>query len=90
MKKHSRRLLILIVGLILAMFSAAFTYSVAIQSAELNNPTGAALIFQTTATPQAEDESEVGSTDGIVVLGGVIALIVIIPIFLRRNEWMRP
>lgn len=89
MKKHSRRLLIVIVGLILAMCSAAFTYSIAIQSAKLSGNTSAALFFQSTATPQPEDQSEVGSTDGIVVLGGVIALIVIIPIFLRRNDWMR-
>ena len=40
-----------------------------------------------TPTPQAEDVSEIGSTDGIIVLGGLIALIALTPIFLYRRVW---
>jgi len=90
MKKYTRRFLIFGMGLLLAIFSAALTYSIAIQSVGQGNHTGAAHFFQTTATPQPEGKSEIGSTDGIVILGGVIVLIVVVPIFLRRKFWMRP
>lgn len=91
MKKYLRRASMVGIGLALAIFSAALTYSVAVQSPAAVNNAGAALFLQTTvtATPPLEGESEVGSTDGIIVMGGVIVLIVIIPIFLRRKEWMR-
>lgn len=91
MKKYLRRASMVGIGLALAIFSAALTYSVAVQSPAAVSNAGAALFLQTTvtATPPPEGESEVGSTDGIIVMGGVIVLIVIIPIFLRRKEWMR-
>lgn len=90
MKKYTRRLLIIGMGLLLAIFSAALTFSIAIQSENLkNNNTGAALFLQATATPQPEGESEIGSTDGIVVVGGVIVMIVVVPILLRRKSWVR-
>ena len=76
-------------GLLIAIFSAALTHSVAVQSSRLGGNTGVVLFFQTTATPQPEDESEIGSTDGIVAMGGIIVLIVVVPIFLRRKYWMR-
>ncbi len=41
-----------------------------------------------TSTPQTVDVSEIGSTDGIIVLGGVLVLIVLVPIFLYRKSWM--
>ena len=48
------------------------------------------ILFQEpTATPPAEDISEIGSTDGIIVLGGVLVLIVIVPIFFYRKAWMQ-
>jgi len=43
---------------------------------------------QPTSTPQPKDLSEIGSTDGIVIMGFLIALIVIVPILLRRKAWM--
>ena len=89
MKKKLRRLIIIGLGSLLALSSAALTYSVAIQSPEPGSNTGAALFLQTTGTPQPQGESEIGSTDGIVVMGGLIALIVVIPIFLRRKDWNR-
>lgn len=40
-----------------------------------------------TSTPQVEDASEIGSTDGIVLMGIIIVLLVIVPILLQRKSW---
>ncbi|HAV77668.1 MAG TPA: hypothetical protein DCX53_09985 [Anaerolineae bacterium] len=54
------------------------------------NGSGGAFFAQVTPTPPVEeDRSEVGSTDGIVVMGGVIVTIVLIPILLQRKAWMQ-
>jgi hypothetical protein len=89
MKKYTRRLIMVGMGLLLAICSAAGTYSMAVQSPITGNNASASLFLQTTSTPQPDDPSEIGSTDGIVAMGGVIALIVVIPIVLRRKYWMR-
>lgn len=89
MKKYSRRLAILSVGLILAVAVAALTYSIAVQSSQAVIDTTTAFFLQTTSTPQPEDESEIGSTDGIVVMGVIIVLIVALPILVRRKHWKR-
>ena len=75
-------------GIVLALFSAALTYSAppVIQG----NLGTAALFVQPTRTPQPQDLSEIGSTDGIIIMGLVIALIIIIPILLRRKAWIEP
>ena len=45
-----------------------------------------ALAFQQlTPTPQAGDVSEIGSTDGILVMGFVIVLIVTLPLIFRKK-----
>ena len=53
------------------------------------NPGTAAFFFQTTPTPQPKDLSQIGSTDGIAVMGFFIALIIVIPILLQRKSWMQ-
>jgi hypothetical protein len=76
----------------LAMIGAALTHSIAVQSFQPAFDTRGSLLLQTTATPLPADEkdkSEVGSTDGIVVMGVVIVLIVAIPIVVRRKHWLR-
>lgn len=88
MRRFLRPIITLGFGLILALFSAALTYSV--PPAMQGNPAAAAFFVQPTKTPQPEDLSVIGSTDGIIVLGFVIALIIIIPILLRRKCWMEP
>ena len=47
--------------------------------------------MQITPTPdiQQEDNSEVGSTDEIVIMGGVIAVIVLLPLLIQRKAWMK-
>lgn len=76
------------IGLVLALFSAALSYSA-------SPSTPASLVsadsfLQTTPSPQPEDLSEIGPTDGILVMGFVIALIILIPILLQRKFWMEP
>jgi len=88
MRKFIRPAIIIGTGLMLALLGAAWTHSVS--SVEPESLSAAAFFFQSTATPQPEDVSEIGSTDGIVVMGGVIVLIVIVPIILQRKHWVRP
>ncbi len=75
-------------GLVLALLSAALTYSA--PPAMQGNLAAAAFFLQPTKTPQPKDLSIVGSTDWITVMGFVIALIIIIPILMRRKSWMEP
>jgi hypothetical protein len=75
-------------GFVLALCSAALTYS-APPSTQASFGS-AALFLQTTQTPQPEDLSVIGSTDGIIAMGFLIALIIIIPILLQRKSWMDP
>ena len=80
--------MIITVSLLLALFIASVTYTEKI--AGLGNSTTASLLLQTTPTRQVEkDQSEVGSTDGIVIAGGVISLIILIPILIEQRSWMR-
>jgi len=82
-----RPILTIGLGFILALFSAAPTYS---SSPAMEGAFGgaAALFLQPTSTPQTKDLSEIGSTDGIVIMGILITLIVVVPILLQRNSWM--
>ncbi len=83
-----RPLLIMGLGFILALFSAALTYYA--PPAMHGNLAAAAFLLQPTKTPQPKDLSIVGSTDWITAMGFVIALIIIVPILLRRKSWMEP
>ena len=77
------------IGLIMAVLSAA----VGTVSPDMsgNNLLAAAQSLQTaSSTPAAtEGTSRIGSTDGIVLMGIVIVLIVIMPIWLRRKTWAK-
>jgi hypothetical protein len=86
MKKFMRPIITIGLGLVLSLISAALTHSTPPLLEE--NFSAAAFFLQPTPTPQPEDLTRIGSTDGIVTMGILIALIVIIPIFLRRNSWM--
>lgn len=55
--------------------------------ASAKNISVAALSLQaTTPTPPAEDVSEVGSTDGIVIMGVVIVIIVTLPALFHKKR----
>jgi hypothetical protein len=89
MNYYIRRIFILAVGLFLAASVAALTHSTAVQSSQPAIDNSAAFFLQTTATPHPDDQSEIGSTDGIVVMGVIIVIIISIPIMARRRQWMR-
>ena len=86
MRRTLRPFITLGLGFALALFSAALTYST---PPALQGTFGASAFFtQTTAIPPPQELSEIGSTNGIVVMGFLIAVIIVIPILVRRNEWM--
>jgi hypothetical protein len=84
MKKLVRPAITIILSLILALLSAAVTSPAPVfPLPELSGAT----LQQTTPTPQAKENSEIGSTDGIVLMGGIIVLIVFAPILINRKTW---
>ena len=87
MNKFMRPIITIGLGLVLAFSSAAL--SSATPPATQGTPGAATLFPQTTPTPQSKDLSKVGSTDWIAALGFLIAIIIIIPILLRRKSWMQ-
>lgn len=89
MKRRIIRSAIIIgLSLALALTSAALTQ--AIIPDDNATLSAAAFFLQTTPTPEKADQSEVGSTDGIVVMGFLIVAIVTVPILLRRKAWSQP
>ena len=88
MRKLVRPFITVGLGLVLALFSAALTYSAPPNTQ--GDLSAAAFFLQPTETPNPQDLSEIGSTDGIVIMGLVIALIIIIPILWHRKSWMEP
>jgi hypothetical protein len=82
-----RHVVTIILGFVLALFSAALTYSTP-PSLEGIFGDDTASFLQSTSTPPPQDLSEIGSTDGIVIMGFLIALIIVIPILVRRKEWL--
>jgi hypothetical protein len=87
MNKFMRPIITIGLGLVLAFFSAAL--SSATPPVTQGTPGAATFFLETTPTPQSKDLSKVGSTDGIVAMGFLIAIIIIIPILLRRKSWMQ-
>lgn len=86
MRTFLRLIITIGLGLVLSLLSAALSYST--PPLLEGNSSAAAFFLQPTPTPQPQDLTRIGSTDGIVTMGILIALIVIIPIFLRRKSWM--
>jgi hypothetical protein len=72
-------------GILLALTSAASSPILLIKP-----DAGAAAIYQaSTPTPIPEAVSRAGSTDGIMLMGLVIVLIVLLPILFRRSTWTK-
>jgi len=87
-KKLLRPVIILLISSSMALISAAITYTAQIYG--LQGTTRAALLIQTTPPTQVDqDRSEIGSTDETVVMGGVIATIVVIPILFKYKDWKK-
>jgi len=88
MKRLIRPATVITISLLIALFGAAITHTTKISGSSYSTTT--ALFLQTTPTPPIEeDHSVVGSTDGIIIMGGVIALIVLVPILVKRKSWMQ-
>jgi hypothetical protein len=81
-KLHLRLFTLLLTTLAFALIAANFTTPQT--SANPNNTT---IIYQqTTPTPlSAQDLSEIGSTEGILIMGIIIVFIATIPILLRKK-----
>jgi hypothetical protein len=86
MRKIVRSTIAIMLSLILAALSAALTFSAPLP---MQTSFSYAPFLQITPTPQPQDASEIGSTNEIAIMGGVIALIIITPILLRRKSWMQ-
>jgi hypothetical protein len=86
MKRTIRPFISIILGFVLALSSAALTYST--PPALQGTFGGTAFFLQSSSAPPPQELSEIGSTDGIVIMGFAIVLIIIVPIFLQRKKWM--
>lgn len=88
MKKSIRPFIFLLTSLLLILSNAAFSQSISGPSFKLTDSVGKVLSYQTTNTPPPQqDKSEIGSTDGITILGFVIVMIIVLPILIKRKEW---
>jgi hypothetical protein len=72
-------------GMMLALTNAVVTPDLLTKSGA-----GATAVFSaTTPTPVPKVISQGGSTDGIMLMGVVIVIIVLLPILLRRSIWTK-
>jgi hypothetical protein len=85
-KKHPRKIhyILFVLMALFLITSGLVLRNIKLSGEELG---AAALYAQVTPTPPVEDRSEVGSTDGIVLMGVIIVLIVVVPILLQRKSW---
>ncbi|GJQ36349.1 MAG: hypothetical protein JETCAE01_23590 [Anaerolineaceae bacterium] len=72
-------LVLLVILLALANFNPPAVFAKDVHS-------GRAEIQSFIPASQVEDDSEIGSTDGILVMGLVIVLIVTLPLFFRKRK----
>ncbi|MGE5376890.1 MAG: hypothetical protein ACM3XO_17685 [Bacteroidota bacterium] len=84
MKRYIPPLITIGLSLLLALCCAALTYS-APSDAKTDNTSGVTL--QADPPLHARGKSEMGSTDQIVIMGGVISAIIIVPILMSRKSW---
>lgn len=76
----------IIIILIIALITALVLVNFNPPPASAEGLTGAAFAAQAvTPTPVMEDASEVGSTNGLLIMGGIIALIVTLPLIFRKR-----
>ena len=71
-------------GIVISLSSIALTRPLTLAQEATAVPTA---LTKTAATATTEARSDVGSTDGIMLMAVVIVLIVIIPILLSRRTW---
>jgi hypothetical protein len=86
MKRVTPPLITIGLSLLLALFSAALSYSGPSDAQRMSLPSGS-FFTQGTPTPTQQDKSVVGSTDQIVLMSAVISGIIVIPILMSRKSW---
>ena len=69
----------------LALLGAGLTYSA--PSEAKMDMAAVDFFMQTTSAVQVDDKSEVGSTDEIVLMSGVITAIIVVPILVKQRSW---
>ena len=70
------------IALVLALVTVNFNQP----SASALNISAASVSIQITQTPLAEDASVIGSTNGILIMGIVIVIIVIVPVLFYKKK----
>lgn len=79
---------VLWISVLFILFSAILWIAILGQpTVSAQNLGAASLALQATPTPPAEDISEIGSTDGIFIMGVVIILIVTVPVLFPRKKY---
>ncbi len=83
--------LIVAMGIILALAITATNTIVSRADvlADSVSQAGPAAQYQITPTPTPEGISHPGSTDGIMLMGIIIVIIVLLPMVLRRDTWTK-
>jgi hypothetical protein len=76
------------ISLLIAVISAALTYPQKTSGSSYYSTTAAYFLDASAGQPAANDNSEIGSTDGLIVMSGIIVIIVLIPILIQRRSWM--
>ncbi|MBC7876057.1 MAG: hypothetical protein H7Y59_02710 [Anaerolineales bacterium] len=79
---HVFAITLLCIALVIAFVTATFNRS----PASALNTSESSIFLQTTPTPAQEDLSEIGSTDGILIMGIVIVLIVTLPLLFYKKK----
>lgn len=83
--KILRPILLIAFGLLLAIVSSLTSPLLA----KGGNIAQGAFLAQITVTPTPVEISEVGSTDGIVLMAIFIVVVVIVPVLIWRRSWAR-
>ena len=83
--KHLIWIASLFIILVIALVIAVFNQPVATVGAG-QNPRTASISMQITATAIPVGISEIGSTDGILIMGIFIVLIVLVPVLVYRKK----
>jgi beta-lactamase regulating signal transducer with metallopeptidase domain len=74
------------ISLFIILMLALVLPSINQQTVAAQSITAASSSLQITPTPQAEDVSVIGSTDGILIMGIVIVLIVTLPLLFHKKR----
>jgi hypothetical protein len=82
--RSTRVVIWILAGLVVIMTAIALT--IPTSPAQISAAAGE-LVGVDSSDPQ--DATEVGSTDGIVMLAALIALIITVPVILRWRDWIR-